>query len=102
MGSAPYVCYADADDWIAPGAFDLLSAELDGHDLVFGIEAVVKNGIKVDENRWPHHLFVVRRGLDISYGALTKQDVMHKLHTLKTRYIPQTVYYWDVSGGRYG
>ena len=99
MGSAPYLCYADPDDWIEPNAFGLLNANLGQYDLIHGWENVVCGRKIVGCNKGPHHLFVLRRGLSVDYAdeALSTDGVPAQ----KIFVIESVLYNWDI-GGRYG
>lgn len=99
MGTAPYVCFADPDDWIEPDAFELLNAHLGEADVVHGFENIWDEGRIVQREGSLHHLYTVRRdiGIDLSGGFRAKfpKCTTHKL-------IDSVTYNWDITGGRYG
>lgn len=98
MGSASYVTCVDPDDWVEPGAVEKLMPYIGNHDLVHGWERVVREGKPIGVNRLPHHLYILKRGLDIDYSGQHRS-----LRDVASRFVvPEILYNWDITGGIYG
>ena len=100
MGCAPYVCYVDPDDWVEPNCFARLTENL-GPDVVHGWERIVRDGKELGLNSSYHHAFAIKRGIDIPY-ELQIMAVLPYEKRLKIKEIPEVLYTWDLTGGRYG
>jgi hypothetical protein len=97
LGSAPYVTYADPDDWIDKDYFSRMSPHLGECEFLYGSEIIWRDGVEIGRNVGPHHAFVITRASNAAADIVSLQ-----WRGLKTRYVPEAVYNWDVTGGRYG
>lgn len=100
IGSAPYVCFADPDDWVEPNAFELLNANL-GADLVYGKERVWRGSAVIDKSDSIHHLYATKRALNLDLSGEFRSINKHRRNMTRT-FISQFLYNWDITGGRYG
>ena len=98
LGSAPYVCYADPDDWVEPNAFEILNTNL-GADFIRGTERVWKDGKVLSTSSATHHLFVVKRGFGFDSSCASRFPYTKFENK---RLLADVLYNWDLTGGRYG
>jgi hypothetical protein len=91
LGTHPYHAYVDPDDYIVPGAFQLLLDAIGDADVCYGWEYVLDR-----ENKWRvkhvlHHAFLVKRSLDIDRSV--EWRIIQHTH-LKFKTIQQPLYYF--------
>lgn len=99
IGDHEFVSYVDPDDWVEPDAYRKLLQAIEGHDAAYGWEWCHRQDGTLSVRRFPHHAFVIRRGLPVDYSLSWR--TLHRIHPNRVACVPEPLYHWTV-GGRYG
>lgn len=91
MGTAPYHAYVDPDDYIVPGAFQLLLDAIGDADVCYGWEYVLDQQKTWRVNKGLHHAFLVKRTLDID-KSISWRIIKHRHLVFKE--VTQPLYYF--------